>query len=856
MAKYHQTLHQMSNGKKCWMRKRQSGAWWSISITDTALTQLEEGEEIWSFCEGGLEVLNLMRNNLEMLPARLETFKNTLELLCLSFNCFTDVPHVTFTLTSLMVLNMFDNQISRIPNELGNLSRLTTLYFGKNKLPSLPNVFGNLPNLLEACFEDNLLVKLPPSFSKLQQLKRVELGYNQFTKIPEVLFDLQQLNTLHIEHNRIQHIPQGINLLLPQLASLDLRGNPLQHPAFLTCADSETIPLVAKYLSHFRHARHRKSLRVLVLGRCGSGKTSIVKAFHKREYVTPVVGREHDHTIGVNCYHIPVNMGGDVQEVVLWDFAGEEISIIINEIFQSDGTLVWLVVNLEDYKPENYHENVHFWLKSIHTRILRPNVWVLGTHTDKLQNENEIEAKCYDIKRRIMDDCLAEAEEIDQMVAKLEQELKSPIEDVPSRHLLQGKLEHYRKLQSAGPGFLRNHVKVIPLTNTHSFKGYEVLQHSLESLSSEEAFDHLNSPLPDLWVNAAANLTECGRAKLLCSQPPIIQQREAYDLLQHIIPSSTDIEELLAYLHQNGEILVHSSNLGEKMTNILILDVPWLNDIFKQVFRHDFDKSVQKKHDRHRQLKRYFTPDGLKAALVEKTTSGVIQTKLLKALWSLEGVTEATFPTIIGLVSEFGLAYRSERPDGYLFPWLLTERMDTPIYSPEMMRESNHVTVRYGFSLHTPKGAYERFTVLCRQQIGPFMSTSRNAFEAYSDGTYLCVTYTPDPNGRIELHVQNTSDGISPAPYNGIWRVVMQLVAQLEKLLCEWPGHEVDRFVFCPRCMESTEEDAPNMFPFEYIWPGPDYTCQSLLCPACAKRSSRMGSHNIWMEKIVPPQGT
>lgn len=847
-----QELILMTNGESCWVRSKPTGECWSAHITDTELTHIDDEEPLWSQCPK-LEVLNLIRNELQDLPYSIKSYKGTLELLCLAFNCFTHVPPVVFELKYLLHLSLLNNQISRLPADIGNLSRLTHMYFGRNKLQFLPNVFHRLPNLQTVSFKNNFLAFLPASFKHLKKLTQLELGHNCFRNIPEILFNLPELKVLDLEHNRIQLVSPDIATLLDSIVSLDLEGNPLQYPELLNCT-AEAIPVVLKEILSQPGPlqKHLKTQRALVLGRCGAGKTSLVEALGLQKYVTPVEGLEHDHTVGINRYFMPVQMCGVVHELDVWDFAGEKSYGMINELFLAGNALnlVWLVVNLEQYTrrdSESYRENVGKWLRGILTHTLNPVVWVVCTHADKCSKE-EVRAKCAEIEKKIQKDCDLFAKEINKSVDLYKQESGLSGTEIPSKVLSFHRLEHYKKLQSAGPHFLCRHLEVIPLTNTYGFKGLTTLKENIEQLSSKDVFHHLNDPLPESWIAAMNILIEHSKEK-----NPIVQRYQAHNLLQSKL-TSWEVDQLLNYLHQSGEILELSIVADDQLEDKIILDLDWLINLLKQVFRHDFDESIEIKKD---QLQEWITPNQIKKALADKKTDGVISQRLLESLWALEGVDkEKEFPSVIRLFEEFGLAYKSQLPccgPGYLFPWLLEKRRPKEVVRPEA---ASHVTVLYDFNFFIPDGFFVRFIVFCQERMMHSCFCKQHftvngmwcdVFEASWDN-YGVQLQASCSDGKIKLCCY--SDIPPPhCTYKQLWKAMMLLVAEMERLLQMYPGHRTGRFVQCPNCTDVE----PYLFDFEFLSPGPlSNSCNcGIHCGYrhCSKRSS------IVLEQIVPPTG-
>ena len=84
-------------------------------------------------------------------------------------------------LTSLVTLNLFENQLTSLPSGIFNdLTSLQLLYLNKNALTALPDgVFNNLINLVAMKLQHNELTALPDRvFEPLRNLRRLQLHSN------------------------------------------------------------------------------------------------------------------------------------------------------------------------------------------------------------------------------------------------------------------------------------------------------------------------------------------------------------------------------------------------------------------------------------------------------------------------------------------------------------------------------------------------------------------------------------------------------------------------------------------------------------------------------------------------------
>ena len=177
-------------------------------------------------------------------------------------------------------------------------------------------------------------------------LRRLELHHNQFKVFPSVLCSLELgLDTLTMDNNRIQVVPESAKNLISSLTHFTIHNNPIQIKDSLTffCTDESFIKII---LSHGNNCKPRGTLRVLILGRSGSGKTSLAKVVVGNDYITPIDKEEIDHTVGIDQYSYRFGFEDKVYEISLWDFAGEKCYAMMNQMFISPGSLVWLVFNM------------------------------------------------------------------------------------------------------------------------------------------------------------------------------------------------------------------------------------------------------------------------------------------------------------------------------------------------------------------------------------------------------------------------------------------------------------------------------------------------------------------------------
>lgn len=108
---------------------------------------------------------------------------------------------------SLRMINLSRNKLTMIPTEIGTLKQLQELNLSQNKINVLPNEIGDLGSLEVLVLDRNQLSGLPSSFSNLTSLRRLDLADNLFNNIPwRLLSALPQLESLELRGNRLKDL--------------------------------------------------------------------------------------------------------------------------------------------------------------------------------------------------------------------------------------------------------------------------------------------------------------------------------------------------------------------------------------------------------------------------------------------------------------------------------------------------------------------------------------------------------------------------------------------------------------------------------------------------------------------------
>ena len=174
-------------------------------------------------------------------------------LTSLSLHCgLTEIPDSIENLSCLKLLNLRNNNITKISEKIVNLSRLEYFCLNWNKLQEeLPTCIGKLSNLktLELSFNNvrflpdnisllknlehfdcsaNELLHVTAHFKYLKNIKYLKLCTNQLYFFPTLLTELTNLQEIDISGNKIKKIPDDLTGLSQNLQILKLGNNRFQ----------------------------------------------------------------------------------------------------------------------------------------------------------------------------------------------------------------------------------------------------------------------------------------------------------------------------------------------------------------------------------------------------------------------------------------------------------------------------------------------------------------------------------------------------------------------------------------------------------------------------------------------------
>ncbi|QIP15411.1 leucine-rich repeat domain-containing protein [Spirosoma aureum] len=180
-----------------------------------AFNQLDLGavpEIVYRFPK--LEELDLSKNALHELPARLTADIPTLKRLSLLYNVIPDDSVFITRNKHLQALNLQGNRLTQVPTSIRKNRRLESLWLGNNKLKELDGkTLRRLHQLNDLNLYNAGLTQLPKTIGKLKHVRVMDLYYNKLTELPRQIGRMKRLEQLAVAHNDLKELPPSLTKL-------------------------------------------------------------------------------------------------------------------------------------------------------------------------------------------------------------------------------------------------------------------------------------------------------------------------------------------------------------------------------------------------------------------------------------------------------------------------------------------------------------------------------------------------------------------------------------------------------------------------------------------------------------------
>ena len=332
-----------------------------------------------------LEVLNLGLTNVENIVDNISNFSH-LKNLDLSGTNIEQIPMALFSLNKLEKLSLESNQIKEIPDDIENLKALQTVDLRFNNIDKISkkifdlnlselllenNPFLSIKELQNTNVEDmlnrlfqfhdnefkkidlsNLGIDYIPTLSQFKYIEILDLSNNKIQDISNDIFELLKLKELNLSSNNIKTISN--DLLNLKLEKLDLNNNDVSQIKGFSLNKSPKEIIEFLLFNQQQDLVHLNEAKLLIVGDENAGKTSLVERMVYDKFES-----EYKSTKGIDILNYEIS--SDIK-VNIWDFAGQEITYQVHNLFMSEESLYLLVI--DGQKENSINENFD-WLETI-----------------------------------------------------------------------------------------------------------------------------------------------------------------------------------------------------------------------------------------------------------------------------------------------------------------------------------------------------------------------------------------------------------------------------------------------------------------------------------------------------------
>lgn len=307
-----------------------------LDLSGVGFHELTVPDGMW----GGLVMLNIDRNYVSQLPAKLQECTALQELRCAS-NQVMRLPAMLGCLECLQLLDVRNNVLQALPDSFALLTSLTRLRASGNRLLKLPDSWQALSNVVEVDVEDNAILSLPSSLFGLPSLSILRLGGNKIPQVPLALGCLTCLRVLTLNDNDLLRLPLSIRCLT-SLTEFSAANNPSIDlpPASVVEQGIEPIRSFASAVHATLKTQYLdlSGFRLRHLPKFVSGMTGLTQLSISRNHISeldgvfPLLGGLTSlHALDNKLTALPIGIGGltSLRELVLdqgvWDNAAKDL---------------------------------------------------------------------------------------------------------------------------------------------------------------------------------------------------------------------------------------------------------------------------------------------------------------------------------------------------------------------------------------------------------------------------------------------------------------------------------------------------------------------------------------------------
>ncbi|KAJ8340121.1 hypothetical protein SKAU_G00347540 [Synaphobranchus kaupii] len=478
-------------------------------------------------------------------------------------------------LSKLRELNLSSNDLSEFPQEIEQLKNLESLYLSQNGIGKIPEgIFSQLGKLKFLKLSTNHLKGLPSDLGQCKSLWYLNLS-NNYLKDVKVLEALCSLKELYVKNNKLIELPAGL-FFNTELTMFKADGNPLSKPPEEVCAGG--VKSIQHYFNTLGSSEQRVCrVKTMFLGSSMAGKSTICYSLRKG---LPVLVDAAERTVGIEISE--VLLGG--VHFLFWDFAGHEEYYFTHHVFITPQALVILTINLGSYDvrdPESFRDSVSFWIKNVHLRVPGAVVLVVGTHSDKCKDAEDVQKKKADIEMKIKDMLEQQRANLERWKKNREEDRKEPAQFSHQLTDFQQCTEHNLKV-----------LDLVPMDCTKPEEIEKFQRYILCQVQNKELFPNIENILPKLYQDVESSIEELKEEKDI-PEHGVMSFDEILKELKGKLENldQKDLQPILRYLHRIGIIVWYEEIAALQET--VFVEPSFLIKLFKTVVRHDLVNQLE-----------------------------------------------------------------------------------------------------------------------------------------------------------------------------------------------------------------------------------------------------------------------
>jgi small GTP-binding protein len=218
----------------------------------------------------------------------------------------------------------------------------------------------------------NLGIDYIPNLSSFHDIEVLDLSCNNISKNLKRLVNITTLKILNLSSNNIEKIPENLTAL-ENLEKLNLKGNPVSRIKGINYKKSPKEIMEFILFHQDKEMIPLNEAKILILGDENSGKSSLVERL-----VYDRFNPEYNSTNGIDI-NDELELDNSNVKIKIWDFAGQEITYQIHNLFMSQESLYLLVI--DGQKEDDMLE--HFsWLETISANAHYPPIIIVVTKNE------------------------------------------------------------------------------------------------------------------------------------------------------------------------------------------------------------------------------------------------------------------------------------------------------------------------------------------------------------------------------------------------------------------------------------------------------------------------------------------